>query len=188
MSVAGQRGSVPLGQLLVTGPNEAMRSFVGSVGRKRPVSNNGFVKVFTPPKKRPRYSLDRKMGGPQNRSRLCGEEKHLAPTENPTRPSSPYPVEIPRSTLHLLFTCFLSLSYSQTKANGAKGKHQPTVTYGPLSANGPSKRTHCLIVGQVPSNRPKRTDTREKAAAAQQQTYIRTFRHTNKLSIIYINK
>jgi hypothetical protein len=28
--------------------------------------------------------LDRRLGGPQNRSGLCGEEKHLAPPGNPT--------------------------------------------------------------------------------------------------------
>jgi hypothetical protein len=37
-----------------------------------------------PPEKSPRYSLDRRLGGPQNRSGRCGEEKHLAPAENPT--------------------------------------------------------------------------------------------------------
>jgi hypothetical protein len=39
---------------------------------------------FYPQRKSPRYSLDRRPGGPQNRSRRCGEEKHLAPAGNPT--------------------------------------------------------------------------------------------------------
>jgi hypothetical protein len=34
--------------------------------------------------KSPRYSLNRRLGGPQNLSRRCGEEKHLAPAGNPT--------------------------------------------------------------------------------------------------------
>jgi hypothetical protein len=37
-----------------------------------------------PPEKSPRYSLDKRLGGPQNRSGRCGEEKHLAPAGNPT--------------------------------------------------------------------------------------------------------
>jgi hypothetical protein len=32
----------------------------------------------------PRYSLYRRLGGPQNRSGRCGEEKHLALAGNPT--------------------------------------------------------------------------------------------------------
>jgi hypothetical protein len=43
----------------------------------------------------PRYSLDRRLGGPQNRSRSCGEEKHLAPAGNPT--PAVRPVETPRT-------------------------------------------------------------------------------------------
>jgi hypothetical protein len=61
--------------------------------------------------------------------------------------------------------------------------------------NGPSEWTrrktppHCyLIVGPVLGNVPKRTDPRENAAAAQQQTYIHIFRYTNKLLILYIWK
>jgi hypothetical protein len=37
-----------------------------------------------PPEKSLWYSLDRRLGGPQNRSGRCGEEKHLAPAGNPT--------------------------------------------------------------------------------------------------------
>jgi hypothetical protein len=37
-----------------------------------------------PPEKNPRYSLDRRLGGPQNRSGRCGEEKRLAHSGNPT--------------------------------------------------------------------------------------------------------
>jgi hypothetical protein len=37
-----------------------------------------------PPEKSPRYSLDRRLGGPQNRPGHCGEEKHLASAGNPT--------------------------------------------------------------------------------------------------------
>jgi hypothetical protein len=36
------------------------------------------------PEKIPRYSLDRRLGGPQNRSGRYGEEKHLAPAGNLT--------------------------------------------------------------------------------------------------------
>jgi hypothetical protein len=35
-------------------------------------------------RKSPRYSFDRRLGGPQNRPGRCGEEKHLALAENPT--------------------------------------------------------------------------------------------------------
>jgi hypothetical protein len=41
-------------------------------------------KGFYPRRKSPRYSFDRRLGGPQNRSGRCGEEKHLAPAGNPT--------------------------------------------------------------------------------------------------------
>jgi hypothetical protein len=37
-----------------------------------------------PPEKSPRCSLDRRLGGPQNQSGRCGEEKHLDPAANPT--------------------------------------------------------------------------------------------------------
>jgi hypothetical protein len=40
--------------------------------------------VFTPRERVPRYSLDRRLGGSQNRSGRCGEEKHLASSRNPT--------------------------------------------------------------------------------------------------------
>jgi hypothetical protein len=43
--------------------------------------------VFTPPPPRertPLYSLDRRLGEPQNRSGPCGEDKHVAPEGNPT--------------------------------------------------------------------------------------------------------
>jgi hypothetical protein len=36
-----------------------------------------------PPEKSPRYSLDRRLGGPQNRPGSCGEEKHVPPAANP---------------------------------------------------------------------------------------------------------
>jgi hypothetical protein len=36
------------------------------------------------PEKSPRYPLDRRLGGPQNRSGRCGEEKRLAHAGNPT--------------------------------------------------------------------------------------------------------
>jgi hypothetical protein len=36
-----------------------------------------------PPEKSPRYSLDRRLGGPPTWSGHCGEEKHLAPAGNP---------------------------------------------------------------------------------------------------------
>jgi hypothetical protein len=41
-------------------------------------------KGFYPRRKSPLYSLDRWLGGPQNRSGRCGEEKHLAPARNST--------------------------------------------------------------------------------------------------------
>jgi hypothetical protein len=44
---------------------------------------------FYPRRKSPLYSLDRRLGGPQNRSGLCGEEKHLAPAGNSTRALQP---------------------------------------------------------------------------------------------------
>jgi hypothetical protein len=41
-------------------------------------------KGFYPRRKSPRYSLDRRLGRPQNRSGRCGEEKHFSPAWNPT--------------------------------------------------------------------------------------------------------
>jgi hypothetical protein len=52
--------------------------------------NYGIIKLiiickgFYALRRSPRYSLDRVLGGPQNRSGRCGEEKNLAPTGNPT--------------------------------------------------------------------------------------------------------
>jgi hypothetical protein len=46
--------------------------------------NNYNLQRFIPPRKSPLYSLDRRLGGPQNRSGYCGEEKHLVPPGNPT--------------------------------------------------------------------------------------------------------
>jgi hypothetical protein len=43
-----------------------------------------------------------------------------------------------------------------------------------------------LIVGPVLGNVPKRTDPKENAIVAQQQTYIHSERYTDKLSILYI--
>jgi hypothetical protein len=51
--------------------------------------NNYNLQRFLPSEKEPRYSLDRRLGGPQNRPRLCGGEKHLAPSGNPTPPVLP---------------------------------------------------------------------------------------------------
>jgi hypothetical protein len=45
---------------------------------------NIICKGFYPQRKSPQYSLDRRLGGPQNGSGRCGEEKHLAPAGNPT--------------------------------------------------------------------------------------------------------
>jgi hypothetical protein len=42
-----------------------------------------------PPEKSPRYSLNRWLGGPQNRSGRYGEEKRLAPAGNPTTSVQP---------------------------------------------------------------------------------------------------
>jgi hypothetical protein len=51
-----------------------------------------------------RYQLDGRLGGPQNWSGQCGEEKYRAPTGTRTpitRPSSPYPVAIPTALSRL---------------------------------------------------------------------------------------
>jgi hypothetical protein len=44
---------------------------------------------FTPGGKNPRYPLDRRLGGPQNRSRRGGVERDLSPCResNPDRPA-----------------------------------------------------------------------------------------------------
>jgi hypothetical protein len=42
------------------------------------------------PMKEPRYSLCRRLAGPQNRSGRRGKEKHLAPAQNPTPAVHPY--------------------------------------------------------------------------------------------------
>jgi hypothetical protein len=67
------------------------------------------VVSFTPQplydrEKSPRYPLDRRLGGPQSRSGLRGEEKILDPTgtRTPTpRSSSPKPVAIPTALFWL---------------------------------------------------------------------------------------
>jgi hypothetical protein len=47
--------------------------------------NNYNLQRFLPPENEPPlFSLDGRLGGPQNRSGSCGEKKHLAPTGNPT--------------------------------------------------------------------------------------------------------
>jgi hypothetical protein len=46
--------------------------------------NNYNLQRFLPPEIEPRYSLERRLGGPQNWSGRCGEEKHLGPARNPT--------------------------------------------------------------------------------------------------------
>jgi hypothetical protein len=52
-------------------------------------------KGFNPRRKSPQYSLDRRLGGPQNRPGRGGEEKHLAPARNPT--PAVQPVETPQT-------------------------------------------------------------------------------------------
>jgi hypothetical protein len=52
--------------------------------KKTRVINYGIVFLYDARRKSPRYSLDRRLGGPQNRSGRCGVEKHLAPVGNPT--------------------------------------------------------------------------------------------------------
>jgi hypothetical protein len=55
----------------------------------------------------PRYPLDTRLGGPQNRSGRRNEEKNLAPTGTRTsspRPSIPSPVAIPTALSPLLTT------------------------------------------------------------------------------------
>jgi hypothetical protein len=39
---------------------------------------------FMPRPLYPRYPLDKRLGGPQNKPGRCGEEKNLAPAGNPT--------------------------------------------------------------------------------------------------------
>jgi hypothetical protein len=46
--------------------------------------NNYNLRRFLPPEKEPPYSLDRRLGGPQNRSERCAKETHLSPPGNPT--------------------------------------------------------------------------------------------------------
>jgi hypothetical protein len=54
------------------------------------VSGQLHAPAALPPGKDPRYTLDRRLGGPQSRSGCCGEEKHLAPARNPTSAVHPY--------------------------------------------------------------------------------------------------
>lgn len=59
---------------------------------------------FTPGQK-PRYPSDRWLGGPQIRSKRCGEEKNHTPNGTPIRtprPSSREPVAIPAALSLLL--------------------------------------------------------------------------------------
>jgi hypothetical protein len=53
-------------------------------------NNYNFQRFIPPsPRKSPRYSLDTRLGVPQNQSGCCGEEKHLAPAWNPTPAAQP---------------------------------------------------------------------------------------------------
>jgi hypothetical protein len=64
--------------------------------------------------KSPRYPLDRRLGGPQNRSGRRGREKNRAHngTRTPTpRPSNPQPVAIPTALTRLFFL----LTYAEIK-------------------------------------------------------------------------
>jgi hypothetical protein len=59
-----------------------------------------------PPGKEPRFSLDRRLGGPQNRSGRLGEEKILDPTGTLTpipQSSNPEPVAIPTALSRLQY-------------------------------------------------------------------------------------
>jgi hypothetical protein len=63
-------------------------------------------RTLYPRGKSPRYPLDRRLGGPQNRSGRRGEEENLAATgtRTPTsQPSSPLPVAIPTMLSRLLY-------------------------------------------------------------------------------------
>jgi hypothetical protein len=88
-------------------------------------TNNHNLQRFSPPRKSPRYSLYRSLGGPQNWSGRCGEEKHLAPAGNP----NPAPARCPLrrhghrndkngvySTSYLFFTWFQSSIASSMRA------------------------------------------------------------------------
>jgi hypothetical protein len=69
-------------------------------------------KGFYPPRKSPWYSMDRRLGGPQNRSERCAEEKYHAPARNPSpavqpvarRDATDTGVIRMKSTPHLFFT------------------------------------------------------------------------------------
>jgi hypothetical protein len=50
----------------------------------REINYGSCISASRPKRKSPWYSLDRRLGGPQNRSGRCGEEKHFAPAGNPT--------------------------------------------------------------------------------------------------------
>jgi hypothetical protein len=66
--------------------------------------STSWVVSFTPRPLHPRYQLDGRLGGPQNRSGRLGEEKILDPTgtRTPTsRSSSPQPVAIPTTIFRL---------------------------------------------------------------------------------------
>jgi hypothetical protein len=71
------------------------------------IRNEGIrdLQRFLPPRKSPRHSLDRRLGGPQNRSVLCGEEKHLAPSGNPTPERTPKKTPPLHSNSHIYRRC-----------------------------------------------------------------------------------
>jgi hypothetical protein len=72
-------------------------------------------RAFYPRGKRPPYPLDKRLGGPKNRSGRCGEETNLAPTG--TRTPTPRYTAIPTALSRLLLVYnvkLISLFFSQS--------------------------------------------------------------------------
>jgi hypothetical protein len=60
---------------------------------------------FTPRPIYPRFQLDRRLGGPQNRCGCCGEPKIVYPTWNSNSDPSVQPVAMPAALSQLLLNC-----------------------------------------------------------------------------------
>jgi hypothetical protein len=69
--------------------------------------------LFIPQRDRPRYPLDRRLDGPQSRSRRCGAEKNLAPAG--IRNPAVQPVAIPTELSRLHFPYSYSLKFSNVE-------------------------------------------------------------------------
>jgi hypothetical protein len=75
------------------------------------VSGQLHASAALPPGKDPRYPLDRRLGGPQNRSERGGEEKNSQPPARIEPDNPDLPIRIP-VLYRLILTIFISKTFN----------------------------------------------------------------------------